>query len=110
MPRSETKNGRPAGGEGALLAALEALAAIDYRGQIIALPSDEIRRVRRRLGTVYLCAWSDVPTQTEALSALGVARLRSVACLRDEQAKGGGEADCLLLSELTGSSQEGGAA
>ena len=101
---------RPASGESALLAALEALTAIDYRGQTVALPSDEIRRIRRKLGTVYQCAWSDVPTQAEALGALGVARLRCIACLRDETAKSVGETDSLLLGELTGAAPEGGAA
>lgn len=99
---------RPASGETALQAAMEALAAIAYRGQTAALPSDEIRHVRRKLGTVYLCSWSDASAQREPLAALGVSRQRCIACVRDEKNAGG--TDCLLLSELTGSAQEGGAA
>lgn len=100
---------RPSSSEIALQSAMEALAAIAYRGQAVVLPSDEIRRVRRKLGTVYVCAWSDVSTQTEALAALGVSRLRAIACIRDEKAKNASETDCLLIDELTGSAQEGGA-
>jgi len=97
----------PASGETALFAAMEALASVCYNGEEILLPVDEIRRKRRKFGTMYLCAWSDVPTQIEPLHALGISRLRTIACTKDEQAKNIGETDCLLCDSLTNSSEGG---
>jgi len=102
---------RPASGETALYAALEALAGIGYAGQQTQLPADDIRRLRRKLGVIHLCAYTDAPTLTGDMEALSCTRLRALACLRDEQAQRTGELECTLLEDLcaaAGEAQEGG--
>ncbi len=91
---------RPGSGETALLACMEALAALSYQGQDAFLPADELRRARRELGVVHLCSLSDAPTLTEPMHALGLERLRTVACRRGEGASAS-EAPALLLSDLS---------
>ncbi|MBQ4265069.1 MAG: DUF58 domain-containing protein [Clostridia bacterium] len=104
----------PGCSETSLQIALEALAEIDYRGQETQLPADEIRRLRRKLGMIQLCAYSDSPTVSADMEALSCTRLRAIACLRDEQTQRTGELECLLLSDLCGAlsanPQEGGGA
>jgi len=104
----------PGCSETALQIALEALAQIDYRGQETQLPADEIRRLRRKLGVIELCAYSDSPTVSADMEALSCTRLRAIACLRDEQAQRTGEMECMLLSDLCSTlppdTQEGGGA
>lgn len=101
---------RPGSGETALYAALEALAGIDYAGQSIQLPSDDIRRMRRKLGVIHLCSYTDAPTLSADMEALSCTRLRSLACLRGEQAHC--TLDCTLLEDLCSAAdtQEGGRA
>ena len=104
---------RPDSSETALYAALEALAGIDYAGQETYLPADEIRRMRRKLGVIHLCAYTDAPTLTNDMEALSCTRLRVLACLRDEQAQRMGELDCTMLEDLctlSTDTQEGGSA
>lgn len=101
---------RPASGETALYAALEALAEIDYTGQETRLPADDIRRMRRKLGVIHLCAYTDAPTLAGDMEALSCTRLRTLACLRGDQALHTGEMECTLLEDLTASAQEGGSA
>lgn len=106
---------RPGSGETALLTCMEALAALDYRGQNIALPAEELRRLRRELGAVHLCCLSAASTLSDPLSALGLDRHRVIACRRGEGAQGAGEAPVTLISDLSGAfaekqTQEGGAA
>ena len=91
---------RPGNGETALLACMEALAAIDYQGQDTHLPADELRRARRELGVVHLCSLTDVPALTQPLAALGIERTRTIACLRSESASAS-DAPVLLLSDLS---------
>lgn len=91
---------RPGSDETTLYAALEALAEIDYAGQEIRLPADDIRRLRRKLGVIHLCAYTDAPTLAGDMEALSCTRLRAVACLRDEQAQRTGELECTLLEDL----------
>ena len=104
----------PGCSETALQIALEALAEIDYRGQETHLPADEIRRLRRKLGVIQLCAYSDSPTVSADMEALSCTRLRAIACLRDEQAQRTDEMECMLLSDLCSALpadiQEGGCA
>lgn len=92
---------RPGNSETALLSCMEALAAIDYHGQKTHLPADELRRLRRELGVLHLCAYTDAPTLTEPLAALGLERTRTIACLRAESNPIAGESPALLLSDLT---------
>lgn len=92
---------RPGSGETALLACMEALAALDYRGQKTHLPADELRRLRRELGVVHLCAYTDAPSLAEPLSALGIERTRTIACMRAESNAAAGEAPVTLISDLT---------
>ena len=92
----------PGNSETALLACMEALAAVDYRGQKTYLPADELRRLRRELGILHLCAYTDAPTLLEPLSALGLERTRIIACLRQEGHPSAGESPVMLLSDLTG--------
>ena len=102
---------RPGSSETSLYAALEALAEIDYNGQETRLPADDIRRMRRKLGVIHLCAYSDAPTLTHDMEALSCTRLRALACLRDEQSQRTGELECTLLEDLAAShagAQEGG--
>ena len=104
---------RPGSGDTALYAALEALAEIDYDGQETRLPADDIRRMRRKLGVIHLCAYTDAPTLTGDMEALSCTRLRTLACLRDEQSHRTGELECTLLEDLAASptdAQEGGCA
>ena len=96
----------PSSGETALYAALEALAEIDYAGQETQLPADEIRRLRRKLGVIHLCSYTDAPSLQSDMEALSCTRLRALACLRDEQAQRTGELDCTLLGDLCVLSQE----
>ena len=91
---------RPGNGETALLACMEALAAIDYQGQDTQLPADELRRARRELGVVHLCSLTDVPALTQPLAALGLERTRTIACLKSESASAS-DAPVLLLSDLS---------
>lgn len=91
---------RPGSGETALLACMEALAALDYQGQDPFLPAEELRRARRELGVVHLCALSDAPTLTASMHALGLERLRTIACRRDESASAS-DSPALLLSDLS---------
>ena len=103
----------PASGETALYAALEALAEIDYDGAQTQLPADEIRRLRRKLGAIHLCGYTDAPTLVQDMEALSCTRLRVLACLRDTQAQHTGELDCTLLEDLCTAvreAQEGGGA
>ena len=103
----------PGSGETALYAAMEALAEIDYAGQETRLPADDIRRMRRKLGVIHLCAYTDAPTLASDMEALSCTRLRALACLRDEQAQRTGELECTLLEDLciaAGDTQEGGGA
>ena len=94
---------RPGSGETALTACMEALAALDYRGQDVRLPADELRRIRRELGVVHLCALTDAPALSESLEALSFQHLRALSCSRaQEGSPRAGELPCLLLSELTG--------
>ena len=102
---------RPGSGETALYTALEALAELDYAGQETRLPADDIRRMRRKLGMIHLCAYTDAPTLTGDMEALSCTRLRALACRRDEQAQRTGELDCTLIDDLAASpaqAQEGG--
>jgi len=92
---------RPGSNETALLAVMEALAAIHYHGENIHLPADELRRLRRELGVLHLCAYTDAPTLTEPLDALGLERTRTIACLRQEGNPAAGESPVMLLSDLT---------
>ena len=104
---------RPGSNETALYAALEALSEITYAGQETRLPADDIRRMRRKLGVIHLCAYTDAPTLTGDMEALSCTRLRALACLRDEQAQRMGELECTLLDDLAAShtqAQEGGLA
>ena len=96
----------PGSGETALYAAMEALAEIDYAGAQTHLPADEIRRLRRKLGVIHLCSYTDAPTLTHDMEALSCTRLRVLACLRDAQAQRTGELDCTLLEDLCTSAQE----
>lgn len=100
----------PGSTETALFAALEALAGIDYAGQETHLPADDIRRLRRKLGVIHLCSYTDAPTLTQDMEALSCTRLRTLACQRDEQAQRTGELPCTLLEDLCAdaSAQEGG--
>lgn len=104
---------RPGSDETALYTALETLAGIDYAGQETTLPADDIRRLRRKLGVIHLCAYTDSPTLTGSMEALSCTRLRALACLRDEQAQRTGELECTMLEDLctaAGDTQEGGGA
>ncbi|MBE5798457.1 MAG: DUF58 domain-containing protein [Clostridiales bacterium] len=106
---------RPGSGETALYAALEALAEINYAGQETQLPADDIRRMRRKLGVIHLCSYTDAPTLTGNMEALSCTRLRVLACLRDEQSQRTGELECTLLEDLSAATepafaQEGGGA
>jgi len=98
---------RPGSGETALYAAMEALAEIDYSGQETSLPADEIRRMRRKLGVIHLCSYTDAPTLAHDMEALSCTRLRVLACLPDEQAQRTGELECTLLEDLCAITQEG---
>ena len=91
---------RPGSGETALLSCMEALATLDYRGQPTHLPADEIRRLRRELGAVHLCSMSGVPALSAQLEALGVERLRHIACKRDDGAQSVSDAPISLISDL----------
>ncbi|MBR5561351.1 MAG: DUF58 domain-containing protein [Clostridia bacterium] len=91
---------RPGSGDAAMQLAMEALAAVAYRGEEAQLPADEIRRLRRKLGVIHLCAYSSAPTISASMEALGCARLRAIACVRDAQAQSTGELACTLLEEL----------
>lgn len=92
---------RPGSTDTAMQAAMEALAAIDYHGTPAQLPVDEIRRLRRKLGAIHLCAYSSAPTVQSDMEALGCARLRGIACVRDAQAQSTDELNCLLIEELS---------
>lgn len=103
----------PNSGETALYTAMEALAGIDYDGAQTQLPADEIRRLRRKLGAIHLCSYTDAPTLVQDMEALSCTRLRVLACLRDTQAQHTGELDCTLLEDLCTAAreaQEGGGA
>lgn len=91
----------PASGEAAQYQALEALADVTYAGQDVQLPADDIRRLRRKLGVIHLCAYTDAPTLTDAMESLSCTRLRAVCCLRDDQAQRAGEMEYTLLEDLT---------
>ena len=102
---------RPGSDETALYTALEALAELDYAGQETRLPADDIRRMRRKLGVIHLCSYTDSPTLVNDMEALSCTRLRALACLRDEQAQRTGELACTLIDDLAASpaeAQEGG--
>lgn len=99
---------KPSGSDGAYDQAMEALAEIDYRGQAVALPGDDIRRLRRKLGSMHLCAYTDASRLAEPLDALGCHRPRIIACHRDDSAQPSGE--CILLEDLVLSGGEGGGA
>lgn len=96
---------RAAGGEEGYMLAMEALAQIDYRGGETAL-SDEVRLLRRKLGVVHLCTYTDAPA-AKPYEAMGMIHLRQIACLSGGAAAEGG--DCTLLSAIE-RAQEGGAA
>jgi len=100
----------PGSGDLALSYVLEALAEVNYAGEEVRLPADEIRRMRRKLGTVEICSYSDAPTVSADLDALGCTRLRCIACLREEQTQTDG-IECTLAEDLSSEArQEGGAA
>ena len=97
---------KPAGSDAAYDLAMEALAEIDYRGQETLLPADEIRRARRKLGSVHLCSYSGASGMYDSLEALGCHRLRTLACMRSDKETAG---EYTLLEDLVVSaSTEGG--
>lgn len=98
---------RPATGEAALYPALEALADVCYAGEAAHLPAEDIRRLRRKLGVIHLCSYTDAPSLAEDMEALSCTHLRAVACLRDDQAQRTGELPCTLLSDLTAAFSSG---
>lgn len=106
---------RPGSGDTALYAAMEALAELNYAGQETRLPADAIRRLRRKLGIIHLCAYTDAPTIASDMEALSCTHLRTLACLRGDPAQHAGEVECTLLDTLcaaageASSPQEGGA-
>ena len=91
---------RPGSGDIAMQLAMEALAGITYRGEEAQLPAEEIRRLRRKLGAIHLCAYSSAPTIAVTMEALGCPRLRGIACVRDAQTQSTDELACTLLEEL----------
>ena len=101
---------RPGTGETAYMQAMEALAQIHYRGGEAKLPMEELQRLRRKLGAVHLCAMTDERAEIDRMEMLGLAHVRSIACIRqarDEE----GISSCLLLEQLMLSAGgEGGAA
>ncbi len=97
---------QPDSSETALYAAMESLAEIDYTGTETHLPADEIRRLRRKLGVIHLCSYTDSPSLAHDMEALSCTRLRVLACLRDEQAQRTGELECTLLDDLCSASQD----
>jgi len=99
---------KPSGSDAAYDLAMEALAEIDYRGQGTLLPADDIRRMRRKLGSIHVCSYSDSSSTGESLEALGCHRLRRIACLRTDKDTSG---ECTLMEDLVLSSgAEGGEA
>ena len=101
----------PGSGELALMNVMESLAEVQYAGQAAALPVDEIRRMRRKLGTIEICSYSDAPTVASSMEALGCTRLRCIACIRDEQSQTSGNIECTLAENLSPAAhEEGGAA
>ena len=99
---------KPSGSDAAYELAMEALAEIDYHAQTILLPADDIRRMRRKLGSIHLCSYSDSSAAGESLEALGCHRLRRIACLRTDKEAAG---ECTLMEDLVLSgSAEGGEA
>lgn len=88
---------KPSGSDGAYELAMEALAELDYRGQNILLPGDDIRRMRRKLGSIHLCTYSGAGKIGESLEALGCRRMRAIACIRDDKAPSG---ECTLMEDL----------
>ena len=99
---------KPSGGDAAYDLAMEALSEIDYRGQSALLPADDIRRMRRKLGSIHICSYSDSSEASDALDALGCHRLRRIACLRSGKETAG---ECTLLEDLVlSSAAEGGEA
>lgn len=101
----ETAVCRALGGEEGYMLAMEALAGIDYRGGETTL-SDEVRALRRKLGVVHLCTWSDKPA-LQAYEAMGFVHLRQIAARRDGNAPSS-DADCMLLESIERSdAQEG---
>ena len=99
---------KPSGSDAAYDQIMDALAEIDYRGQETLLPSDDIRRLRRKLGSIHLCSYSSVSPMAESLDTLGCRRLKGIACRQSDYAQSSGE--CLLLEDLILSDPEGGAA
>ena len=99
---------KPSGSDGAYDQAMEALAEIDYRGQAILLPGDDIRRMHRKLGSIHLCSYTSASRLAESLDALSCHRLRTIACMRSDSAPAAGE--CTLLEDLVLSGGEGGGA
>lgn len=97
---------KPSGSDSAYDQCMEALAEIDYRGESILLPGDDIRRMRRKLGSVHLCSYTDASRLSDSLDALGCRRLRTIACIHSSSAPSSSE--CLMLENLVLSDGEGG--
>ena len=89
---------RPGSHETTLIQAMEALAAVDYRGEVARLPADDLRRLRRKLGVIELCSYSDTPSVLDAMEALSCTRLRCIACLRGSDAQTAME--CTLAGDI----------
>jgi len=102
----------PGSGETAYDQAMEALAAIDYRGEHTTLAHEEIRRLRRKLGVTQLCAWSSVPTLSAELETLGLSRMRVIARQQSDAAQMADALDFILAEDLIAdlAGQEGGTA
>lgn len=97
---------KPSGSDSAYDQAMEALAEIDYRGESILLPGDDIRRMRRKLGSIHLCSYTNASRITDSLDALGFHRLRVIACRCDDSAQISSE--YMLLEDLVLSDKGGG--
>lgn len=78
---------------------MEQFSCIDYQGKETRFPFEEFWQHSHRLGTIYLCSWSE-ETATFRNLAEELGRSRAHYLVLESNGRNEGEWDCLCISEL----------
>lgn len=78
---------------------MEQFSCIDYQGKEVRFPYEEFWQHSHKLGTIYLCSWSEETASLRVIAEeLGRSRVRYLVL--ESQGRNEGEWDCLLVPDL----------